>query len=94
MSSKCSSEFASEQSHDTAAGAGSYELRFTDLFNPGRGYAFPCDADGHVDIDSLGKLARVHYFYARTVVGREFHSPVKCRVARDEASRGSSSALA
>ncbi|WP_280155837.1 hypothetical protein [Piscinibacter sp. XHJ-5] len=58
----------------------SYELRFDGLFNPGHGYAFPCDADGHVDIDNLGDRARVNYFYARTVIGREFHAPVKCRV--------------
>src|SRR5262249_2840995 len=29
-----------------------YELRFAALFHRGRGYAFPCDAHGHVDIDS------------------------------------------
>ena len=58
----------------------SYELRFAGLFNPGRGYAFPCDAHGHVDIDSLADRARMNYFYARTVIGREFHAPVKCCV--------------
>ena len=62
------------------SGSASYELRFAGLFNPGRAYAFPCDAHGHVDIDSLGERARLHYFYARTVVGREFHAPVTCSV--------------
>ena len=56
-----------------------YELRFAGLFNAGRGYAFPCDAEGHVDIDNLGGLARANYLYARTVVGREFFTPVVLR---------------
>jgi hypothetical protein len=30
-----------------------YELRFISLFNRGRGYAFPCDAEGRVEIDDL-----------------------------------------
>lgn len=58
-----------------------HELRFVGLFNPGRGYAFPCDASGHVDIDSLCERARTNYFYARSVIGREFHAPVTCVVA-------------
>ena len=53
-----------------------YELRFTGLFNPGRGYAFPCDAQGHLDLDGLSETARTHYFYARAMVGAEFRSPV------------------
>lgn len=57
-----------------------FELRFARLFNAGRGYAFPCDADGHVDIDGLGEKARVNYLYARTVIGREFFAPVTCSV--------------
>ena len=57
----------------------SYELRFAGLFNAGRGYAFPCDAEGHVDIDNLAESARVNYLYARTAVGREFFTPVVSR---------------
>jgi hypothetical protein len=52
-----------------------YELRFQSLFNEGRGYSFPCDEEGHVDIDALGTKARLNYFYARTVIGREFSMP-------------------
>lgn len=52
-----------------------YELRFQSLFNEGRAYAFPCDATGLVDIDSLSDTARLNYFYARTVIGREFALP-------------------
>lgn len=58
----------------THAGA-PYELRFRSLFNPGRGYAFPCDAAGHVDLDALSAGQRTSYFYARTTIGREFAVP-------------------
>jgi hypothetical protein len=53
-----------------------FELRFFDLFHAGRGYAFPCDTEGHVQIDNLGERARLNYFYARAMVGREFSAPV------------------
>jgi len=52
-----------------------YELRFQSLFDEGRAYAFPCDASGHVDMDALSDRARLNYFYARAVVGREFSVP-------------------
>jgi len=52
-----------------------YELRFQSLFHEGRGYAFPCDEAGHVDLDALSERARLSYFYARTVIGREFLTP-------------------
>ena len=52
-----------------------YELRYQSLFNAGRAYAFPCDAEGHVDIDALSSHARENYLYARTVVGRELSMP-------------------
>jgi hypothetical protein len=55
--------------------ASSYQLRFRSLFHEGRGYAFPCDAGGQVNIDSLTEQARNNYFYARTVIGREFATP-------------------
>lgn len=52
-----------------------FQLRFQSLFDAGRGYAFPCDAAGHVDMDALGERARNSYLYARAVVGREFSTP-------------------
>jgi hypothetical protein len=51
------------------------ELRFQSLFNAGYSYAFPCDAAGKVDLDSLSNKARDNYFYARTLTGREFAHP-------------------
>ena len=53
----------------------SFELRFQSLFNEGRALAFPCDAAGHVALDTLSERARSNYFYARTVIGREFGFP-------------------
>ena len=52
-----------------------YELRFQSLFDGGRGLTFPCDAQGHVDIDAMSERARLNYLYARTVIGREFATP-------------------
>jgi hypothetical protein len=53
-----------------------YELRFAGLFNRGRGYAFPCDAQGHVDIDDLTDRGRTNYLFARAVVGTELSAPI------------------
>jgi len=55
--------------------ADGYLLRFRSLFDEGRGLSFPCDAKGHVDLDHLSEGARRNYFYARTVIGREFCFP-------------------
>lgn len=59
----------------TRQSASAYELRFRSLFDEGRGLSFPCDAAGQVDIDSLSTRARANYFFARTVIGREFAMP-------------------
>ena len=53
----------------------SYELRFNSLFHEGRGYSFPCDPSGQVDLDSLSERARSNYFFARTVIGRDLSAP-------------------
>jgi len=54
---------------------GHFELRFRSLSDADRVVAFPCDAAGHVDLDALGERTRMNYFYARTVIGREFALP-------------------
>lgn len=59
----------------THCGHGEYILRFRSLFDEGRALAFPCDAQGHVDMDELNERALSNYLYARTVVGREFLMP-------------------
>jgi hypothetical protein len=57
-----------------------YELRFTSLSDRGRGYTFPCDAQGHVDIDALSDRGRASYFFARTVIGSVLSAPTVSRV--------------
>ncbi len=52
-----------------------FELHFQSLFDSGRGYAFPCDPGGKVDLDQLSDRARNNYLYARAVVGRELAMP-------------------
>lgn len=58
-----------------ATSSRSYELRFQSLFQEGRAYSFPCDQAGHVDLDLLSERARTNYFFARTVIGRDFAAP-------------------
>jgi hypothetical protein len=52
-----------------------FQLCFRSLFQSGRGYAFPCDGAGHVDLDTLSDRARNNYFFARAMVGRELAVP-------------------
>ena len=58
-----------------------YELRFSGLINRGRGFSFPCDATGHVELDKLPERARLNYLYACTVVGVELSAPIVLPVA-------------
>jgi len=55
--------------------AAQYELRFQSLFDEGRAFAFPCDARGQVNMDTLSERARQNYLYARAVIGREVSVP-------------------
>ncbi len=59
----------------------SFEVRFASLFRQGFGFAFPCDRQGHVDMDTLSERARTNYFYARAMVGRESAQPRVCPLA-------------
>jgi hypothetical protein len=53
----------------------SFELRYLSLFDSGRGFSFPCDALGHVELDELSERSRDNYLYARALVGRDFSLP-------------------
>ena len=56
-----------------------FQLCYRSLFDPGRGFAFPCDCQGHVDMDGLSDRGRNNYLYARAMVGKELTVPaVKC----------------
>ena len=54
----------------------SYELRFHSLFDPGRSFCFPCDCQGHVDLDALSERARNNYLYSRAAVGHDLAAPI------------------
>ena len=54
--------------HTAIAG---WELRFEPLFAGHRGFVFPCDAQGQVDMNSLSERALQNYLYARAMMGRE-----------------------
>ena len=72
------------QDTPTISGSNSaFELRFRYLFKPGRAFAFPCDAEGNVDLDGMSERCRDNYFYACTVVGSEVDVP---RVLRSDRS--------
>jgi hypothetical protein len=62
---------SSSRSHPALA----FQLWFASLFIQGRGYAFPCDAEGRVDLDALSRRSLANYLYARAVVGRELCAP-------------------
>jgi hypothetical protein len=64
------------ESATCAANGARYELRFINLFNRGRGYAFPCNAEGLVALDTLSDRGRSNYLYARVVVGNELSTPI------------------
>jgi hypothetical protein len=55
-----------------------YEIRFRSLSGEDRALAFPCDAQGHVLMDSLSDRARNNYLFARAVIGREYALPAVC----------------
>lgn len=41
--------------------------------------AFGCDAAGHIDLDALSDAERGEYFFAKTLIGRDFERPaVRC----------------
>jgi hypothetical protein len=58
------------------AGPAHYELRFAGLFDRGRGYAFPCDPQGQVDMNAMTERARANYLFARAMVGNELCAPI------------------
>ena len=52
-----------------------FELRFDSLFDGHRAMSFPCDRSGHVDLDALSERARNNFFFAHSVIGRDFATP-------------------
>lgn len=59
----------------TTTTASPFQLCFRSMYQTGRGFAFPCDARGRVELDALSEKALNNYLFARGVVGREFLTP-------------------
>jgi hypothetical protein len=57
-----------------------YQLRFTDLYNRGHGFAFPCDADGRVHLVNLSVRGLAKYMLAQADVGSKLSCPFVMRV--------------
>ena len=55
--------------------ANQFQLCFRSLFNSGRGFSFPCDDRGQVNLDGQSEHARNNYLYARAMIGRELALP-------------------
>jgi hypothetical protein len=64
-----------EENEMMESSSSQFQLCFRSLFDSGRGYAFPCDGQGQVDLDRMSERARNNYFYARAMVGRELACP-------------------
>lgn len=56
--------------------ASTHCLQFASLFHAGRGFFFPCNSRGEVDLNRLTDQARNNYLFARAMVGRELAFPV------------------
>jgi len=52
---------------------------FASTRSTGRGYTFPCDAGGRVDMDALSEDERDSYLYARAIIGHELSLPAVLR---------------
>jgi hypothetical protein len=61
--------------HVSISRSANHVLCFRSLFFEGQALAFPCDAKGRVDMDTLSERARNNYLFARRAVGREFFVP-------------------
>ena len=53
-----------------------YELRFQSLYHSGRALSFPCDSEGHVQLDTLSEKVRQNYLDALAGVGHTYALPV------------------
>jgi hypothetical protein len=65
------------------AAAANFEVRYAAL-NGGAGLAFPCNAEGLVDVDRLTDRGRANYLRARALVGRDYCAPEVCSASLDE----------
>jgi hypothetical protein len=53
-----------------------FEVRFPSLNDAGQALAFPCDAQGRVDMDALSERSVADYLFARATVGHDYDRPL------------------
>jgi hypothetical protein len=53
----------------------SHSLRYVPLVAGRRGYVFPCDPTGRVELDCLSDMDRNDFLYAKHLVGMAFGVP-------------------
>ena len=68
-------ERAKDSADDRSIAFEQFELRFDSLFKVGRSLVFPCDREGHVDLDRFSERAQTNYLFARAMLGREYAWP-------------------
>jgi hypothetical protein len=52
-----------------------YEIFYRPLADTQSALRFPCDGQGHVDLDELSPQAVENYLFARAMVGRDYALP-------------------
>ena len=52
-----------------------YEIYYRPLADTQSTLRFPCDVQGHVDLDELSPEAVENYLFARAMVGRDYALP-------------------
>ena len=52
-----------------------YEICYPSLLDDQGALCFPCDMQGHVDLNGLSPLVIENYLFARAMVGRGFALP-------------------
>jgi hypothetical protein len=52
-----------------------FEIQYQSLTDQQALMRFPCDGQGHVDLDGLSPQAVENYLFARAMVGRDFAQP-------------------
>lgn len=52
-----------------------YELHFQSMLQRSRDWTFPCDSEGHVDMNAMTERDRINYLFARALMGIDLDLP-------------------
>lgn len=64
-----------------------YVIQYASLRDARSVLSFPCDGQGHVDLDELSPKAIECYLFARALVGRDFAMPAVVEQTSDPSPR-------